>query len=207
MKGDYFLSRRVPARTTSCSATTRSTTSGVADNYQSGSSYRIIGTTTIIVGTTIFPQLLTTGANRRCFSTTRLRSSSLGTNFRTHSSVRQRQLRVEQQRRRSTSALRFDKNHGVDSAGNLVAKDSALEPAHRRHLGSEGQRRVGGDRQLREVRGRHRQQHRRLARRRPATRRRSSGRTRARAINPDAQRGDAGRHGDRDSADVQLVRT
>jgi len=95
------------------------------DNHQSGSDYRINGTTSIIVGSTIFPSWnpgATTVLQYNPIST-----ASLGTNFRTNSLFFNDNWRLN-----NTVTLnlgvRLDKNHGVDSAGNLVAIDSITSP-------------------------------------------------------------------------------
>jgi len=96
----------------------------LANNHESGSGYGILGTTSIISNGTIDPQWLP-------FSTLLVYSpiaeSSLGTNFRTHS------VFYNDNWRASSSVtldlgVRWDKNHGVDSAGNLVASDSITSP-------------------------------------------------------------------------------
>jgi hypothetical protein len=96
----------------------------VANNHQSGSDYRILGTTTIVRGTDIFPQWQP-GSTLLQYNP--LFSNSLGTAFVTHS------VFVNDSWRFNTHftfnlGLRWDKNHGEDSAGALVAKDSAFSP-------------------------------------------------------------------------------
>ena len=95
-----------------------------ANNHQSGSDYRILGTTTIVRGADIFPQWQP-GSTLLQYNP--IFSNSLGTKFVTHS------LFVNDNWRLNTRltfdlGLRWDKNHGVDSAGALVAKDSAFSP-------------------------------------------------------------------------------
>jgi hypothetical protein len=96
-----------------------------ANNHQSGSDYRINGTTTTIVGTTIYPQW-NPGAST-ILQYNPIATSSLGTNFRTHSLFFNDNLRVNNNVTLNLG-VRYDKNHGVDSAGNLVAQDSLWSP-------------------------------------------------------------------------------
>jgi outer membrane receptor for ferrienterochelin and colicin len=95
-----------------------------ANNHQSGSDYRIIGTTSIVSNGTIYPQWLPGPTTVLQYNP--IAESSLGTNFRTHS------LFFNDSWRTGSVTLnlgvRWDKNHGVDSAGNLVSSDSILSP-------------------------------------------------------------------------------
>jgi outer membrane receptor protein involved in Fe transport len=100
-----------------------------ANNHQSGSDYRIIGTTSIIRGSgsdaVIYPQWLPGSSTVLQYNP--IATSSLGTAFRTHSLFYNDQWRVNP-RLTLNLGVRFDKNHGADSAGNLVADDSAFSP-------------------------------------------------------------------------------
>jgi outer membrane receptor protein involved in Fe transport len=127
LKGNYFLSRKGSGSHNLVFGYDTFNDIRAADNYQSGSSYRIIGTTTIVRGTTIYPQLLTTGANRTILEYDPISLSSQGTNFRTHSAFVNDNLRWNGNLTLNLG-LRFDKNHGVDSMGNLVARDSGWSP-------------------------------------------------------------------------------
>ena len=106
---------------------------------------------------------------RRSSSTTRCRSLSQGTNFRTHSAFFNDAWRMNGNLT-ANLGLRWDKNHGVDQAGQPHGERQRLEPARRHRLGSDGQGRVGGHGQLRQVHRRHRESDRRLGvgRRQPA---------------------------------------
>lgn len=127
VKGTYFLSKK--------GAGTHNINVGydtfsdirISDNYQSGSSYRIIGTTTIVRGTTVYPQLLTAGASRTLLQYDPITLSSAGTSFRTHSVFVNDNLRWNNNLTFNLG-LRFDKNHGVDGQGSLTARDSAFSP-------------------------------------------------------------------------------
>jgi Carboxypeptidase regulatory-like domain len=97
-----------------------------ANNHQSGSDYRILGTGTIIQGTTVYPVLL--GGN----NTTRIQFNpipleSIGSNFRTHALFFNDSWRVSG-RLTANLGLRWDKNHGLDQQGNLTTKDSGFSP-------------------------------------------------------------------------------
>jgi len=96
-----------------------------ANNHQSGSDYRINGTTTTIVNGVIFPQW-NPGAST-IFQYNPISASSLGTNFRTHGLFFNDNWRVNNTLTVNLG-VRYDKNHGVDSAGNLVASDSITSP-------------------------------------------------------------------------------
>ena len=96
-----------------------------ANNYQSGSNYRIVGTTTIIQNGVIFPQW-TPGAST-ILQYNPILQSSLGTNFRSHGLFYNDAWRVNNNVTLNLG-VRWDRNHGVDSAGNLVANDSITSP-------------------------------------------------------------------------------
>ena len=100
-----------------------------ANNHQSGSDYRINGTTSIIRGVgadaVIYPQWLPGSSTILQFNP--IATGSLGTNFRTHSVFYNDQWRLNP-RLTLNLGVRYDKNHGADSAGNVVANDSAFSP-------------------------------------------------------------------------------
>ncbi len=100
-----------------------------ANNHQSGSDYRINGTTSIIRGSgadaVIYPQWLP--GSSTVFQYNPIATSTLGTQFRTHSVFYNDQWRMNS-RLTLNLGVRYDKNHGADSAGNVVANDSAFSP-------------------------------------------------------------------------------
>ena len=100
-----------------------------ANNHQSGSDYRIVGTTSIIRGSgaeaVVYPQWLPGSSTILQFNP--IATSSQGTAFRTHSLFYNDQWRLNT-RLTLNLGVRYDKNHGADSAGNLVANDSAYSP-------------------------------------------------------------------------------
>ena len=95
-----------------------------ANNHQSGSDYRINGTTTTIVGSTIYPQWNPGSSTILQYNPIAL--SSLGTNFRSNSLFFNDNWRLHNVT--LNLGVRWDKNHGVDSAGNLIADDSITSP-------------------------------------------------------------------------------
>lgn len=105
----------------------------LANNHQSGSDYRIFGTTSIarpgdtdcaLAPGCVFPQFLP-GSTILQYSP--ILAESRGTNFRRHALFVNDTLRLHS-RWTFNLGVRWDKNHGVDSAGNLVARDSRLTP-------------------------------------------------------------------------------
>jgi hypothetical protein len=127
VKGNYFLSRKGSGSHNIVFGYDTFNDIRAADNYQEGSSYRILGTNSVTRGTTVYPVLLTSGAQRTLLQYDPITLSSIGTNFRTHSLFVNDNLRWSNNLTLNLG-LRFDKNHGVDSMGNLTAKDSALSP-------------------------------------------------------------------------------
>jgi hypothetical protein len=129
IKGSYFLS--------TADAGSHSMTFGgdsfndqrLANNHQSGSDYRIIGTTTIITGTgnnqQIFPSWLPDGSTVIQWNPIRIDSG--GNNFRTHSGFFNDSWRVND-RLTANLGLRFDKNDGTDQQGKTVVTQSAWSP-------------------------------------------------------------------------------
>jgi outer membrane receptor protein involved in Fe transport len=97
-----------------------------ANNHQSGSDYRIIGTTTITQPDgTIYPQWLPDGST--VIQWNPIPIGSQGTNFRTHSLFYNDNWRVNGHLT-ANLGIRWDKNHGADSYGRIVAHDSAFSP-------------------------------------------------------------------------------
>ena len=145
LKGLYFL---VQVKVASCSTMVFGydtfNDKRQADNYQSGSNYRIAGTGTIIRGTEIFPRFLNSNT---LLIYQPLPVSSLGTNFRVHSAFYNDNWRVNNNLT-VNAGVRWDKNRGYDSLDVLTANDSALSPRKPAPLRSEGRRQVGDHGQL-----------------------------------------------------------
>ena len=94
------------------------------NNHQSGSDYRILGTTSIISGSTVTPVFL---GGSTIIQWNPILVDSQGTNFRTHSGFFSDQWRVNS-RLSANLGLRYDRNAGANSAGDTVANDSAWSP-------------------------------------------------------------------------------
>jgi len=123
-KGSYFLSTR---------SSSHHMTFGYdmfndrlkGDNAQSASDYWLISTDTVVNGGTVYPVVANDQSALIVYWP--ITESSHGTNFRTHSLFYQdnwavnRHLTVD-------LGLRYDKNHGVDSANHLIATGSLLSP-------------------------------------------------------------------------------
>jgi outer membrane receptor protein involved in Fe transport len=98
----------------------------IADNHQSGSDYTVVGTTNIIQGETIHPVFQSGNATTSITWNPIFRESE-GTDFRTHAVFINDTLRYND-RLTFNLGLRWDKNQGKDSVGNLTANDSAFSP-------------------------------------------------------------------------------
>ena len=125
-----------------------------ANNHQSGSDYRILSAGAILSGNgagenDIFPIFLGDGTTTIQWNP--ILQESEGSNFRTHSGFVNDTWRVGS-RLSANVGVRFDKNHGSDQSGNRRREGQRMEPAARRHLGSDGEGRVERDRQRGQVR-------------------------------------------------------
>jgi len=101
-----------------------------ADNHQSGSDYRIISAGSILSGNgagenDLFPIFLGDGTTTIQWNP--IIEESNGSNFLTHSGFINDNWRLTD-RLTANVGVRFDKNHGADQSGNVVAKDSAWSP-------------------------------------------------------------------------------
>ena len=101
-----------------------------ANNHQSGSDYRILSAGAILTGSgagenNIFPIFLGDGTTTIQWNP--ILQESEGSSFRTHSGFLNDTWRVTD-RLTANVGVRFDKNHGADQSGNVVAKDSAWSP-------------------------------------------------------------------------------
>ncbi|MGE3508496.1 MAG: TonB-dependent receptor [Vicinamibacterales bacterium] len=129
VKASYFLSSR--------SGGTHSMTFGYdnfndkrsANNYQSGSDYRIWGTTSFLRGsgenTVIYPQFLGDGTTLIQWNPIPVLSD--GNNFRTHGLFVNDTWRVNG-RLTANLGLRYDRNQGRDQEGKLVVTTGAVSP-------------------------------------------------------------------------------
>jgi Carboxypeptidase regulatory-like domain/TonB dependent receptor len=93
------------------------------DNHQSGSDYRILGTSTIVSGETVYPVFLNN--NSTIIQWDPITLASQGSNIRTHALFVNDTWRFNQGMSFNLG-LRWDKNQGEDAAGNPVSDDSTL---------------------------------------------------------------------------------
>jgi hypothetical protein len=94
-----------------------------ADNHQSGSDYRILGTSTVVRGDTVFPVFLNNNSTTIQWDPITL--ASQGSNIRTHAVFLNDTWRLNQGISFNLG-LRWDKNQGEDAAGNPVSNSSTL---------------------------------------------------------------------------------
>ena len=125
MKGTYFASTKGTGSHNVVFGYDTFNDVRLAENHQSGSDYRILGTTALIRGSEVYPSW--TPGSTTLIQWNPIDAASLGTDFRTHSLFVNDQWRVNN-RFTVSLGLRWDKNDGVDSAGNAVANDSGLSP-------------------------------------------------------------------------------
>jgi outer membrane receptor for ferrienterochelin and colicin len=125
LKGTYFASTRGTGSHSLVFGYDTFNDIRLAENHQSGSDYRILGTTSIIRDGVVYPSW-TPGSSTQ-IQWNPIDAASLGTDFRTHSFFVNDQWRVTN-RMTINLGLRWDKNDGKDSAGNVVAKDSGFSP-------------------------------------------------------------------------------
>ena len=125
VKGTYFASTRGSGSHSIVFGYDTFNDVRLAENHQSGSDYRILGTTAIIRGSEVYPSW--TPGSTTLIQWNPIEAASLGTDFRTHSLFVNDQWRVND-RLTANIGLRWDRNDGVDSAGNVVADDSGFSP-------------------------------------------------------------------------------
>jgi outer membrane receptor protein involved in Fe transport len=128
-KGTYFLSTGDTGSHTLTFGYDMFNDKRFANNHQSGSDYRILGTTSIILGSgasqQIYPQFLGDGTTIIQWNPIPLGSS--GSNFRTHSAFINDSARLSD-RLTLNVGLRWDKNDGQDQQGKTVITSSAWSP-------------------------------------------------------------------------------
>ena len=95
-----------------------------SNNHQSGSDYRILGTSTIQQGTNLLPVFL---PNSTIIQWNPISLSSQGTDLRTNSLFVNDQWHLSS-RLSFNLGVRWDANKGTDAAGNTVSDSSALSP-------------------------------------------------------------------------------
>jgi hypothetical protein len=125
VKGSYFLSKKGVGSHNMVFGYDGFNDIRFANNHQSGSDWRILGTTSIIQGTAVFPEFLNNGST--ILQNDQIVQGTQGTNFRTLSLFYNDNWRYGD-RLTFNLGVRWDKNHGVDGAGNLTANDSGISP-------------------------------------------------------------------------------
>jgi outer membrane receptor protein involved in Fe transport len=129
VKGSYFLSTAGNGSHSMTFGYDNFNDKRFANNRQSGSDYRILGTSTIIQGTgsasVIYPQFLGDGST--IIQWNPIPINSTGSNFRTHSLFYNDSWRVSD-RVTANLGIRYDKNDGQDQAGKTVVTQDAWSP-------------------------------------------------------------------------------
>ncbi|MCU1381746.1 MAG: hypothetical protein JWL71_443 [Acidobacteria bacterium] len=125
-KGTYFLSTKHAGTHNMVVGYDLFNDKRFANNHQSGSDFRIIGTTSIIgADNSIVPVFLADGTT--VIQANPIPVGSEGTNFKTHSLFYNDNWRVNN-RLTANLGIRYDRNRGADSFGRVVAKDGAFSP-------------------------------------------------------------------------------
>jgi outer membrane receptor for ferrienterochelin and colicin len=125
-KGTYFLSKKGSGSHSLSFGYDNFNDIRNANNHQSGSDYRILGTSAYILPSgDVVPKFL--GDNTTTIQYNPIPSVSQGSNFRTHSAFFTDAWRVNGHLT-ANLGLRWDKNHGLDQSGNLTANDSGWSP-------------------------------------------------------------------------------
>jgi hypothetical protein len=128
IKGSYFLSTKGVGSHDIVFGYDGYNDQRFANNHQSGSDYRIVGTTAVVdpADTTVLhPQLLPDGVTQITWQP--IQVGSEGANFRTHS-LFVNDLWRGSNRVSASLGLRYDRNHGTNSVNNLVADEAAWSP-------------------------------------------------------------------------------
>ncbi len=97
----------------------------LANNHQSGSDYRILGTSAILRGGDIFPVFANDGSTIIQYNP--IPKNSLGTSFKTNSLFLNDNWRFND-RLSLNVGVRYDANDGKNAEGKKVAKDSKISP-------------------------------------------------------------------------------
>jgi outer membrane receptor protein involved in Fe transport len=126
VKGTYFLSKKGSGSHSMSFGYDNFNDIRNANNHQSGSDYRILGTSAYILPTgDVVPQFL--GNDTTIIQYNPIPALSQGSNFRTHSVFYTDTWRINGHLT-ANLGLRWDKNHGLDQSGNLTADDSGWSP-------------------------------------------------------------------------------
>jgi len=125
-KGTFFLSTRGTGTHTMVFGYDNFDDIRSANNHQSGSDFRIYGTSSYVVGGNVIPKFIGSD-DTTLIQYNPIPLATLGSNFRTHSLFFNDGWRVSN-RVTANLGVRWDKNHGVDQSGTLVTKDGAFSP-------------------------------------------------------------------------------
>ena len=126
VKGSFFLSTKGTGTHTMVFGYDNFDDIRNANNHQSGSDFRIYGTSSYIVGSDVIPKFIGSD-DTTLIQYNPIPSLSLGSNFRTHSLFFNDAWRVGSHLT-ANLGVRWDKNHGLDQSGALVTKDAAFSP-------------------------------------------------------------------------------
>jgi outer membrane receptor for ferrienterochelin and colicin len=102
----------------------------VSDNHQSGSDYRILGTSTVVQGTSIYPVFVPSDVltgQSTLIQWDPISAASDGTDLRVHSLFVNDSLRWDRGVTLSLG-LRYDRNDAEDSSGGFISNSSRLSP-------------------------------------------------------------------------------
>ena len=124
LKGSYFLSTGRGSHNVVFGYDTF-TDQRTVNNHQTASDYRIYATESILDGDNVVPRLLPDFATWIVWFP--ITEASRGTNFRTHSFFANDTWRMND-KLTFNLGLRYDRNHGEDAIGQLVASDSGWSP-------------------------------------------------------------------------------
>ncbi len=130
VKSSYFASTKRYGAHSLVSGYDRFNEKRFSNNHQSGSDFRILGTGTMLVGTTIYPVFqssTTSSASSTIIQNDPISVLSQGSNFRTHSLYVNDGWRASD-RLTVTLGLRWDKNAADDAGGKRVASGSSVSP-------------------------------------------------------------------------------
>jgi hypothetical protein len=101
-----------------------------SNNHQSGSDYRILGSSTVVQGTTIFPVFLSTTTSSQTSTIIQndpIGQETLGSNFRTHSLFVNDNWRAGDKFSFNVG-VRLDRNASRDASDRLIASDTSISP-------------------------------------------------------------------------------
>jgi len=126
VKGNYFLSTKGSGSHSIAFGYDLFNDKRFANNHQSGSDYRIFGTSSILSADgSVTPVFL--GDGTTIIQWNPIPVGSQGTNFRTHSLFFNDNWRIGSHLT-ANLGVRYDRNRGADSAARLVAQDSGFSP-------------------------------------------------------------------------------